>query len=263
MGSSSRQALALALEQLSATKGVSLATGEQLLAAARAIDDSAQLRAILGDPAVEAEPKATLIAQVFPGAEKTTAALLGGIVASRWSSGAELVDGIEELGIRAIAQGDGHTATIESELFTFARIVAADAQLELALGSKLADPAGKASIVQELLSKQATPGALAIVLHLVQSPRGRRIGEMLAAAGDLVAAAGSRRIATVTTAGPLSAAQQKRLAAALAAKYGSDIQLNLVTDPSVVGGARVQLGDDVIDGTIASRLADLRLQLVG
>lgn len=263
MGSASRQALRAAVDQLEATSGVSVATGEQLLAVARAIDDSAQLRALLADPSVAPADKSRLVSQIFPGVSSTAAKIVDAVVASRWSNGDELVDGVEELGIRAIAQGDRHSAVIESELFDFARITAADAPLELALGSKLADPAGKAGIVRQLIGTKAHAGTVAIIEHLVSSPRGRRIGEMLAGAADLVAAAGARRIATVTSAAPLSAAQQKRFATALSKQYGTEIQLHLVVDPTVVGGARVQVGDDVIDGTIASRLADLRLQLAG
>jgi F-type H+-transporting ATPase subunit delta len=263
MGSASREALRAAVDQLVATSGVSVATGEQLLTVGRAVDDSAQLRGILADPSVPPADKSRLVAQIFPGISSTATRLVDTIVSSRWSSGDELVDGLEEVGIRAIAQGDSHSAVIESELFDFARITAADAPLELALGSKLADPKGKAAIVRQLIGTKAHAGTVAIIEHLVSSPRGRRIGEMLAGAADIVAAAGARRIATVTSAAPLSEAQQKRLADALTKQYGSDIQLHLVVDPTVVGGARVQVGDDVIDGTIASRLADLKLQLAG
>jgi len=263
MGASSRQALASAVTALEAATGVTLATGEQLMTAGRAVEESAQLRTILGDPAIAPAEKSALVAKIFPGLEETAAGILGGIVESRWSSGAELVAGIEEVGIRAIAQGDGHTRAIEAELFAFARIVASDPELELALGSKLAEGAGKAAIVDRLLAKKAHPGTLAIVDHLVRSPRGRRVGEMFSFAADVVAAAGQRRVATVTTAAPLPATQRDRLAEALTKQYGTGIQLNAVIDPTVIGGVRVQIGDDVIDGTVAARLADLRLQLAG
>lgn len=263
MGSASRQALAAAVDKLIATKDVTIAVGEQLLTVSRAVDESAQLRGILADPSVVPAEKSRLLGQIFPGLSGTAAGIAGTIVAGRWSDGEELVDGLEQIGIHAIAQGDGHSGVIESELFEFGGVVSREASLELALGNKLADPAGKAAIVQQLIGRKAHAGTVAIVEHLVRSPRGRRIGEMLATAADIVASAGARRIATVTSAAPLSAAQQKRLAAALTKQYGSDIQLHLVTDPAVVGGARVQVGDDVIDGTIASRLADLKLQLAG
>jgi F-type H+-transporting ATPase subunit delta len=263
VGASSRQALQTAISALTAAKGVTVATGEQLMTAGRAVEESAQLRTILVDPSVEPAEKSALVATIFPGLEKVAAGLFTGIVASRWSNGAELVGGIEQIGIRAIAQGDGHTKAIETELFAFSRIVAGDPELELALGSKLAAGDGKAAIVDRLLAKKAHPGTLAIVDHLVRSPRGRRIGEMLSDAADTVADAAGRRVATVTSAAPLSSAQQQRLEEALTAHYGTGIQLNAVIDPEVLGGVRVQIGDDVIDGTVSARLTDLRLQLAG
>jgi F-type H+-transporting ATPase subunit delta len=62
---------------------------------------------------------------------------------------------------------------------------------------------------------------------------------------------------------PLSAAQSERLAAALGKRYGAAVTLNTVVDPSVVGGVRVQIADDVIDASVSSRLADLRQRLAG
>ena len=70
-------------------------------------------------------------------------------------------------------------------------------------------------------------------------------------------------MSTVVTATPLSAAQAERLSTALAKKYGRDVALNAIIDPSVVGGLRVQIADDVIDGSISGRLADLRQRLAG
>lgn len=263
MGAASRQALRAAIDALGTAKGVTVATGEQLMTASRAVGGYAQLRNILADPAIPSAGKTALIGEVFPGVEPTAARLLAGLVQSRWSDGDGLVAGIEELGIRAIAQGDGHTKAIERELFAFARIVATDAELELALGSKLADPAAKAEVVDALLGGKAHEGTVAILDHLVRAPRGRRIGAMVAFAADVVSAAGGRRIATVTSAIELSTAQQKRLAAALSERYDADFQLNLVVDPGVLGGVRIHLGDDVIDGTVAARMTDLRLQLAG
>ena len=60
-----------------------------------------------------------------------------------------------------------------------------------------------------------------------------------------------------------SAAQAERLSGALAKKYGRDVALNAIIDPSVIGGLRVQVADDVIDGSISGRLADLRQRLAG
>ena len=263
MGSASRQALAAAEQTLATTSGVTLAAGEQLLAAGRAIEGSAQLRGLLADPALESAEKAGLVSTIFGAFDATATSLLLSIVESRWSDADELLDGIEQIGIRAIADASGASAAIDTELFEFSRAVSSNADLELALADKLGDPAAKAVLVDTLLAKKATPATTAIVRHLVQSPRGRRIGALLAGAASIVADAGGRLIATVTTAVVLSPAQQKRLVGALAVRYGKEPRLNIVLDPSVIGGLRVQLGDEVVDGTVAARLTDLRLQLAG
>src|SRR6218665_1124373 len=113
MGSASRVALEAAKQQLAAANGVTLATGEQLLAAGRTIESSVQLRSALSDPSVEASRKSALLARIFGSLDGAASELLDGIVASRWSSQAELLDGIEVTGIRAIALAAGPDAGIE------------------------------------------------------------------------------------------------------------------------------------------------------
>ncbi|QNO38524.1 F0F1 ATP synthase subunit delta [Protaetiibacter sp. SSC-01] len=263
MGSASRVALQSATQQLSGATGVNLATGEQLLAASRAIESSAQLRSALADPAVESARKSGLLTAIFGSLDGAASQVLTGAVSSRWSSPDELVDGIEQLGIRAIAQAAGADAGIEGELFAFGRAVSSDNELELAVGSKLGSPEAKAALVDTLLAGKAQPATAAIVRHLVQSPRGRRIGQLLRGAADIVADTAGARIATVTSAAPLTAAQLTALEKTLGARYGQALRINLITDPTIVGGLRVQIGDDVIDGTVAARLADLRIRLAG
>ena len=263
MGSATRSALAAATAQLDAAKGVGLATGEQLLSAGRAIAGSTQLRAVLSDPSIGQKEKSGLLGSIFPKLDALAAQLLGGIVESRWSNSDELVDGIESIGIRALANAAGSDAGIEGELFAVGRAIASDPDLELALGSKLGDPAAKGQLITTLIGKKASPATLAILSHLVQSPRGRRIGELVTGAAKAVSDAAGRQLATVTAAVPLSAAQQKRLAAALTKQYGIDTRVDVIVDPSVLGGLRVQVGDEVVDGTVSARLTDLRLQLAG
>ena len=267
MGSASRAALEAAKSALASAKGVTRGTGEQLLSAGRDIAGSPQLRALLADPSVEMAEKTGLIGRIFSSLDSSAASLLGALVGARWSNSDQLIDGIEQIGIRAIAVSAGGSDTaatdIEGELFAFSRAVSSDPELELAVGSKLGDPAGKAALVDSLLSGKAHPSTLSIVRHLVQSPRGRRIGELLALAADIVADASGGVVANVTAAAPLSAAQLASLTATLTAQYGREPRIAVRVDPSVIGGLRVQVGDDVIDGTIASRLSELRLQLAG
>ena len=265
MGSASRQALATSTAALSALgSAVDLATSEQLFSAARAIGGSLQFRALLADASTEPAEKQAAITAVF-GKSFTpeTLTLLASAAGQRWSSDDDLLAGIEELGIRAAAISAPAGARLEAELFEFGRAITSSPELELAVGSKLGDTASKISLVDALLGTKVSPQTLAIVQQLVQHPRGRRIGALLRFAASIVADQSGLAVATVTSAKPIGAEQLIRLQKGLSKTYGRELQLNPVVDSSIIGGIRVQVGDDVIDGSVASRLNELRLQLAG
>lgn len=92
--------------------------------------------------------------------------------------------------------------------------------------------------------------------RLVTAPRGRSLEAGLESLSKLAAERRSRLVAVVTTAVPLSDPQKQRLGAALAKLYGRPMHLNIDVDPEVLGGIRVQVGDEVINGSIADRLDD-------
>jgi F-type H+-transporting ATPase subunit delta len=261
MGSATREALSTSRSALAGLGGnAQLATGEQLLAAGRVLGTSAQLRAALADPSGSRDDKLSIINAVFASIDEQARALLGVIATSTWSDDEDMLAGVEEIGIRALAQS-APSANIESELFAFGTAVGSSSELELAVGSKLGSDESKAALVGRLLGAKVTPQTLAIVSHLVQQPRGRRIAELLKSAMATVADEAGLAVATVTTAAPISPEQLTRLASALSTSYGRGLRINHVIDPSLVGGVRVQLGDEIIDGSVASRLNELRLQL--
>jgi F-type H+-transporting ATPase subunit delta len=265
MGSATREALASSRAALAAQGGTAdLATGESLFNAGRVVGTSSQLLSSLADDSAEPQAKSALVQAVF-GSAVTPAALdlLQAIAAARWSSQNDLLAGIEDLGLRATAASAGQGGSIVAELFSFGQIVASDAALELALASKLGTAQTKAQVVDRLLAGKVSAQTLAIVRHLVQQPRGRRIGELLRHAASVVADESGHSIATVTAASPLAPAQLERLNSSLASRYGRALTINQIVDPEVVGGVRVQIGDDVIDGSVASRLSSLRQKLAG
>jgi len=265
VGSASRQALAAARAELSALGStVDLQTAQQLFSAARSIGGSLQLRTLLADASTDPGVKKKAIVAVFGARFGSTAIdLLSSVASRRWSSDEDLLAGIEELGIRAAAESAAFGTPIEAELFAFGTAVSSSAELELAVGSKLGDTAAKVALVDRLLDGKVSPQTLAIVNQLVQQPRGRRIGAQLRSAASVVADQSNLSVGTVTTARPIGAEQLIRLQAGLSKTYGKNLRINAVVDPSLIGGIRVQVGDDVIDGSVASRLHDLRLQLVG
>jgi F-type H+-transporting ATPase subunit delta len=262
MGSATREALSAARAELSTLGGVTLAIAEELFSAGRVIGESAQLRTILTEVNGDPDEKRAVLAAIFGSKldEKTTR-LLTLAVSHRWSSQDDLLAGIEELGLRAAAASAPQTVSIEAELFAFGTAVSSDPDLELAVGSKLGSDVAKADLVTALLGKKASAQTVTIVRQLVQQPRGRRIGELLRTAAEIVADQSGQRVATVTSAAPIAAAQLARLRQGLAKSYGGDLALNLVIDPSIIGGLKVQVGDDVIDGTVSRKIEDLRLAI--
>jgi F-type H+-transporting ATPase subunit delta len=67
---------------------------------------------------------------------------------------------------------------------------------------------------------------------------------------------------TVTSAAPLSAAQQKTIVNALSKRLGREINLATEIDENLIGGAVVSAGDVVIDGSLRSRLEGLSNALI-
>jgi F-type H+-transporting ATPase subunit delta len=261
VGSSTRESVGAATAVLSAHTSVDVATGEQLLAAALVIDANTHLRAALADEVADAKDRTAIVHKVFGGYTPTAQEILVSLATGRWSSPADFVSGVERLGIRALAASAPSSVSITDELFAFSAAVTSSPELELALGNKLGSVDGKVALVRRLLEGKASTQTVAILSAIIAQPHGRKIGELVRFAAAIVAEEADSIIATVTVAESLGTAQATRLQKALAAQYGGNIQINEVVDPTILGGMRVQIGDEVIDGTIANRIADLRLQL--
>jgi F-type H+-transporting ATPase subunit delta len=262
MGSATTQALAASTAALAQAKDVTLDTAGELFTVARLVGETGQLSGALADPAAPAGLREQVVATVFRTVSDTSRQVLAAAVGERWSNADGLVSGIEELAIRAAAIAEPRI-DIEGELFSFLGVIAANPELELALGTRLGDDDAKGALVERLIGGIVSAPTTLIVSSLVRQPRGRRVRQLLSRAMKIVSAQGGRIVATVQTAAPLSAAQRTRLGDALAARYDGQVSINEVIDPTVVGGLRVQIADDVIDGSISARLADLRQKLAG
>ena len=106
-----------------------------------------------------------------------------------------------------------------------------------------------------------TPVTLRLITQMVTLPRGRPLPVALDMCANIAARHREQLIAVVRSAVDLTAAQRGRLADALAASYRHRVHLNVVIDPSVMGGISVRIGDELIDGTVATRLAEVRRRL--
>lgn len=240
--------------------------GDELFAVTALLDSTPALRRVLTDPATEADARVGLASQVL--GDKVSAQTLAVIVQAvggRWSAGRDLTDGLEIAGVAAhvaAADKDGQLEAMESELFDVGRIIDADRELRRALTDRTTPAAAKATLVDAIFDGKATPPTVALVRQAAAA-RSASFDKVLRTFADEVAARRSRLLAEVRSTYDLSDEELGRIAAALAKRYGHEFHLNTVIDPDLVGGVRVSIGGDVIDGSISSRLEDARRLLAG
>ncbi len=264
MNGASRDALAAARERLDAltdsTSVDAAQLADELAAVTALLDREVSLRRVLTDPAQAGEAKAELVQRLL-GSQVGghTLDLVSGLVRSRWSRSRDLVDALEELaGVADLtaAQRAGTLDSVEDELFRFGRIVASNTELRAALTNRKATTPAKSELLRSLLGGRAAVTTERLVTRLVAAPRGRSLEAGLESLTKLAADRRNRMVAVVTSAVPLSDPQKQRLGAALAKLYGRTMHLNLDVDPAVLGGIRVQVGDEVINGSLADRIED-------
>ncbi|MFD5265756.1 F0F1 ATP synthase subunit delta [Streptomyces sp. NPDC058335] len=264
MNGASREALAAARERLDALTDNTSVDAAQLAAELAAVTAllhrEVSLRRVLTDPAQSGEAKAELAQRLLGSQVSGTAAdLVAGLVRSRWSQSRDLVDALEQLADAAdltAAQQAGTLDDVEDELFRFGRIITSNTELRAALTSRKATVSAKGELLRSLLGGRADAATERLVTRLVTAPRGRSLEAGLESLSKLAAARRDRMVAVVTSAVPLSDPQKQRLGAALAKLYGRTMHLNLDVDPEVLGGIRVQVGDEVINGSLADRIED-------
>jgi F-type H+-transporting ATPase subunit delta len=97
----------------------------------------------------------------------------------------------------------------------------------------------------------------------VDAGQARRIGPIAEELAREAAHRSERTLAEVSAAVPLTDAQRSKLADALGKATGHPVELKVVVDPSVIGGVIARVGDEVFDGSVASRLAEARQYLIG
>lgn len=270
MRGSSRAAAAAAQEAFDGVLGGAgdrSALGEQLFSVAALVDANPSLRRALADPSREASAKQLLAERLFGGKISPAATVIvSAVAAGRWSEEGDLSDMLESLAVQAFlsqAESEGRIDAVEEELFRFERIIAGDAGLRDTLSSRNPDAEGKAALVRRLLEGKAHPETIRLAEQAVTYPRGRRLDRVMEGFLKLAAQRRDELTALVTVAAPLTEQQAARLRSALENIYGKAVTLQTVLDPTVMGGIRVQVGDEVVDGTVLRRLEEARRHITG
>jgi F-type H+-transporting ATPase subunit delta len=224
------------------------------------------LRRVLTDVSVTAQGKGDLVRQVFGDKlDRASLDLVAAAAGRRWAATRDLGDALENLGVIAVVRGAeqaGQADALEDQLFSFERLVSQNPELRDALSDPARSVEDKRGLVRGLLESRFTPAAVRLAEQSVAGTH-RTVAVAMEEYQKVAAAHRNRLVATVRVARELGEAEQQRLAGVLAGQYGRPVHLNVVVDPEVMGGMRVEIGDDVIDGTVSSRLDEARRRLAG
>jgi F-type H+-transporting ATPase subunit delta len=163
----------------------------------------------------------------------------------------------------AVAEAEGETEAVESQLFAFAKLLETQPEVREALVDPALPAENKKGLISDALGERANPIAVNLLGFLAEQGRGRELGRIVE---ELVAVSAERRahaVAEVRSAVPLDEEQRARLAQALSTATGRQVEIRVVVDPSVIGGIVTRVGDEIIDGSVRSRLREAREQLAG
>ena len=238
---------------------------DELLAVGALLGHEPGLRRALADPARSPEDRVGLLRGVLQGKIGDEAlGLLEALVGERWSRPNALRHAVEQLGVEALMAGAeraGELAEVEDELFRFGQVVDGAPQLAAVLGDPTAPAEHRAALVADLLDGKAKPTTVRLAKLALAGFGGRSFGTSLSRLVELAAARQERQIAYVTSAFPLSDADEERLGATLSRRYGRPVSVKVTIDPEILGGLSVQIGSDLYDGTVLRRLAETRAAL--
>lgn len=157
----------------------------------------------------------------------------------------------------AVARAEGSLESVEDELFRIARTIEGNDQLRTVLSDAAIPVDSRTGVVEELL-KGAHQITRSLVAFVVSAGRAKDLTDIVNEFLKLAAAERQHEVAEVTSAVPLDQTQTQRLAEALSSATGKQIEVRVLVDPYVLGGVRARIGDRVIDGTVRTRLRQLR-----
>ena len=261
MKASSRQSLAAArnaLEKKLTSADIAATTARELLAMVVVFDSNISLSRALTDRSRTVADKSELIKRVFANSvSEVTLSFANELIALRWSSPSDLVSAIERLGIEtdaAAAEKNNSLDRLEEELFAFTQTVRKSPELRATLNDRARTGARKSDLIASLLKGKSHEGTVRLIGALVDHPRGRNIDAVMADLTDAIAARKNRTIAHVKSAVALTPEHVDRIAKSLSAQIGTQVRVNVEIDSTVVGGLSIRFGDEVIDGSIATRI---------
>jgi ATP synthase F0 subunit b len=237
------------------------AVADDLASVAKLLAGEKVLTRHLADPADDPSPKLGLLETLIEGKVGDTALeVLKAAVSGRWSSDANLVDAVEHVARLALlirAEREDVAGDVEEQLFRFSRILDGQPRLATLLSDYSAPAEGRVKLLRDVVGSGSGVNATTVQLlsQTVELLRGERADEAVLDLAELAVARRGEVVAHVSAAASLGDAQRTRLTEVLTRIYGHPVSVQLHINPELLGGLNIAVGDEVIDGTLSSKLA--------
>lgn len=236
------------------------ALAENLPAVAKLLVKEPALNKLLAERTNDSAAKERLVERLFDGkVDGTTLKLVKTAVSQRWSTEANLVDAVEHVARLAIlvrAERNGQAEEVEEQLFRFGRVLDTESRLNRLLSDQMVPTEHRVNLLKQILDSSGgvNPATAALLTQTVELLRGEAADVAVSELAELAIARRGEVVAEVTAAADLTDEQSTRLTEVLSRIYAHPVSVQLNVDPAVLGGLLITVGDEVIDGSISSRL---------
>ena len=156
---------------------------------------------------------------------------------------------------------DRQALPVWSEMLRFAATIVGDERVARALDNPRLDSAAKESLLLSIGGDRFNDEARNFIRVLVEGERVALLPQIAAMFESLKDEAEATANATIESAFELTDAQVAELRSALEQRFGKKIETTVTVNPDLIGGARVTVGDAVLDGSVQAKLAAMHAQL--
>ncbi|EFV37896.1 F0F1 ATP synthase subunit delta [Bifidobacterium longum] len=236
--------------------------GNELFTITKVLDDSIQLERALTDPSRPVADKVAVLKELLgDNAHPMTMEIMTDLVSRRWSRARDVANAVEDFGVDAMmyyADATDATLQVSIELSELHSALLNLPVVRAKLYDYQATSEARVKLFREVFSgKTLNKVTMRLAEHATCNLRRRRYLETIQWLINKFSRHMGESMVTVTTATPLKKEQIKRLVEVYSAKVGRQVHINSVVDPTVLGGMRIQVGDEVTDNTVVAQLQNL------
>ena len=236
--------------------------GNELFTITKVLDDSIRLERALTDPSRPVADKVAVLKELLgDNAHPMTMEIMTDLVSRRWSRARDIANAVEDFGVDAMmyyADATDATLQVSIELSELHSALLNLPVVRAKLYDYQATSEARVKLFREVFSgKTLNKVTMRLAEHATCNLRRRRYLETIQWLINKFSRHMGESMVTVTTATPLKKEQIKRLVEVYSAKVGRQVHINSVVDPTVLGGMRIQVGDEVTDNTVVAQLQNL------